>query len=614
MRTGRRRGAESNGDRCPRRCDGCRRCDPGQGVPEDVDHFESLCDTADNAADDAQPSNDDEGDDHLHQKPDPERSLGDDGLETFAAHETFADLLQREQRDLCSGQATPVERSHDAEFSRGAHCPPQRGDDCDRDDEGGRDRQIAVPVAERSCSSIAGRMCDHVPGHVSDRDAGRGQHPEHKSVETHLGHRRDGALRTTFGDADTTLRTAATGDQTAFGTIATVIVVPWHDESGDEEETDDGRPPLLPPEDRVWRHPSELFGVGATSGGAIDAASRSRRTRPRALLALSVAVGAMTFGALLLAADMDEPTDDARRTTITANESLEDGRSAIDSSVFGIRVRRGDQWVRGSSTVYRRDGYLLTTRRLVLGGDEVHVDLGSLGELPAKVVGTDAHTDLAVLYVGIPDLGSSPRWAEPVLGAPISIAGLQAGGQSSSISGTIRVVGIRQRSPDGTVVDGMVGTDVAVPREMTGGALLDDDGAIVGLVNAMFQEDGTSDGVPAVAAPVAVVAAEAMVDSGKAAHAWMGVEVTDLAPDNVAAMGRGGVVVQGVVPDGPAADALVESGDVLVTVAGDDVSSTAALLAVLRRLRVGDTIDLVVIRDGVEHRLEVKLAAKEDDD
>ncbi|MDE0804136.1 MAG: S1C family serine protease [Acidimicrobiales bacterium] len=269
----------------------------------------------------------------------------------------------------------------------------------------------------------------------------------------------------------------------------------------------------------------------------------------------------------------------------------------------------------GSATVFRRDGVLLTTRRLVLDGDEVVVDLGPLGNLPAQVMGTDAHTDVAVLTVDVPDLGQSARWSDEALDGPVSIAGLDGRGRRASIRGTVSATRVRERVPGGAAVDGMLRLDADVPVEMTGGALIDGRGAVVGLVNAMpFEDDDTHGGGQAIAAPIASVVAETLIGDDLTQHAWLGVEVAEVDAEGVAGSGRAGVVVKGLAADGPAAEADVEVGDAVVAVDGADVASTSDLIALLRQRRGGDIVTVDLVRDGTERRVEVTLGARADDD
>ena len=393
--------------------------------------------------------------------------------------------------------------------------------------------------------------------------------------------------------------------------ITTVVFVPWHEDSDEEGSDSDHNRPLLPPEDRIWRHPSELSGVGA------PASERSiTRLRLFPLAALGLAIATLAAGALLVAPGPDAPADDSAADGSPGSEtsSALDGDATSDP-VFGIRVRRGGEWVNGNATVFRRDGVLLTTRRLVVDADDVVVDLGSMGDLSARVMGTDTHTDTAVLSVDVSDLGRSARWSDDALEGPVSIAGLDDRRRRASIRGMVDATRVRERVPGGAAIDGMLRLDADVAVEMTGAALIDERGVVVGLVNAMpFEDDDTHDGGQAIAAPIASVVAKTLIADGRTRHAWLGVDVADVDADGSRGSGRAGVVIKALAADGPAVEAAVAVGDVLVAVDGADVASISDLLATLRQRRGGEVVTIELVRDGVERRVEVTLGARADED
>ena len=402
------------------------------------------------------------------------------------------------------------------------------------------------------------------------------------------------------------------GDRTTAGSITTVVVVPLHKDSDGEDSDSDHNRPLLPPEDRIWRHPSELSGVGTPAPNS----STVTRLRLLSFATLGLVIAALTAGALLVAPGLDEPADDSTADRSPGPETSSTLNSnATNEPVFGIRVRRGSQWVNGNATVFRRDGVLLTTRRLVVDADDVVVDLGPMGELTAQVMGTDAHADTAVLSVDVSDLGRSARWSDDAVEGPVSIAGLDDRRRRASIRGAVSATRVREHVPGGTAVDGMLRLDTEVPVEMTGAALIDERGDVVGLVNAMpFEDDDTHDGSQAIAAPIASVVAETMIGDGRTRHAWLGLEVADVDVEGSTGPRRAGVAVKGLATGGPAAAAGVAVGDVLVAVDDAVVASISDLLATLRQRRGGDIVTVDLIRDGVERRVEATLGARTDDD
>lgn len=379
----------------------------------------------------------------------------------------------------------------------------------------------------------------------------------------------------------------------------------FHDDPSDDEY-EDPRPDehaLLPPEDRLWRHPSELSGVGV-----LDIGKRGRSTSPLGQTKWRfIAVGVVATLAMVSMLDTisrdgtNQDQDQVSRPP--SRETVGDDvvpSTQMMSLVLELRVQRNDEWASASATVYRRDGYVLTVGRLVEGADQLVVVLGNGQRRSATVAGVDTHTDIAVLVVHDTDLGVSTNWSDPSLGTSISLVG-RLRGASSILRGSVRAVAVRERLPTGEAIDGMILTDVPLTAETSGGAVVGGDGAVVGLVNTMpFDEAPHSAGAGAVSAAVVEVVAEQIIDEGRVRHARLGVEVIALTSAEAMQFGRGGVQVAAIEPAGPAATAGVRAGDVITAIGGDDVSSVATLMGSLRKHRPGDSVALRVQRDGIE--------------
>ncbi|MDE0803506.1 MAG: PDZ domain-containing protein [Acidimicrobiales bacterium] len=258
--------------------------------------------------------------------------------------------------------------------------------------------------------------------------------------------------------------------------------------------------------------------------------------------------------------------------------------------------------------MYRQDGYLLTTGRFVDGAEQLVVTLTDGPRRLASVVGVDEHADLAVLAIDIADLGVAADWSRPSLGSSISLVG-RPGNKSSIVSGSVRAVSVRERLPAGTAIDGLILTDVPAMAEMSGGAVVGDDGSVVGLVNTMpFEETAHSTGAGAVAAPVVEVIAEQIIADGTVRHAYLGVEIS------CAQLRRGQEVRSwwrsrlGVEPAGPASLAGLDAGDVITAIGSTEVASVATLVGSLRERRPGELVTLRVHRENVE-QVRVRLGS-----
>lgn len=347
--------------------------------------------------------------------------------------------------------------------------------------------------------------------------------------------------------------------------------------------------PRPSPDDRLWRHPSELFGVGAIDDECRRARGLRRHLRAAAVVAVATAMLGIvltdTFG------DSEDSTtgDQAGRSWLTVPR----GRSGVatrPTGVLEIRVRRDRMWQTASATVFREDGFAVTTGRVVDDADEIVVILGRDGSRPAKVVGTDDHADIAVLQVDA-DVGRPMHWSSPTLGSRVAVVGTTSG---DATSGVIRGIDVRERTPAGAPIDGMLLTDVPVPAEMSGGAVVNDAGAVVGLVNALpFDDSEHAPGTGAVRADVAALIAEQIIAEGFARHAWLGVGVTEAGGPEEPSGGNSVLVTQ-VDALGPAATAGLSVGDLILAVDDNEVTSIPTLMAVLRQHRPGDVVSLLV--------------------
>ncbi|MDE0805557.1 MAG: PDZ domain-containing protein, partial [Acidimicrobiales bacterium] len=279
-------------------------------------------------------------------------------------------------------------------------------------------------------------------------------------------------------------------------------------------------------------------------------------------------------------------------------------RTPESTGVLEIRVRRGNRWQTASATVFPADrSYVVATGRIVDGADEIFVVVRRSDPRPAEIVGTDDHADIAVLEVG-GEVGGSMRWSTPRLGSSVAVIGAPNGGEAAT--GTVRAIDVRESTSTGAAIDGMLLTDVQSEAELSGGAVVDDAGDVVGLVNALpFAASGHAPGTPAVRADVVALIAEQIITDGSARHAWLGVDVAEMSrPDE--ARGRGGVMVAAVEPRGPAATAGIAQGDWILAVEDSQVTSIPSLMAALRQRQPGDVVSLLVGRDRLE-RITVRL-------
>jgi S1-C subfamily serine protease len=291
----------------------------------------------------------------------------------------------------------------------------------------------------------------------------------------------------------------------------------------------------------------------------------------------------------------------------------------VRPAIAKVRVEGAAGASSGSAVLYREDGHLLTNAHVVTGGDHVEVTLADGAAHTARVVGIDEVTDIAVLRIPArPDgephptavLGTAVDLAvgQPVvaIGSPLGLAG-----GTSVTTGVVSALG-QEVEAEGTSLLDMVQTDAAISPGSSGGALLDGTGAVIGITTAVaVTEVGLEGAGFATPVDVARSVGEDIITSGRAVHAWIGVQGSDLDRRTAGEIGvEGGARVERVVEASPADDAGVTPSDVIVAIEEEAVDSMSALVIALRERVPGDEIALDVVRDGERREVAVSLVER----
>jgi serine protease Do len=249
----------------------------------------------------------------------------------------------------------------------------------------------------------------------------------------------------------------------------------------------------------------------------------------------------------------------------------------------------------GTAVAIAPGGYLATAYHVVDQALEITVRLPDGRHLPAELLASDPASDLALLKVAA-DLPPLPYAPEPALGAPVCAVGNQFG---LDLSVTCGVVSALHRAGTGfNPIEDFVQTDAVVNPGASGGALVDAEGRLVGLLSAIFTMDSDADIGVNFAASAALVdrIMGDLMEFGRVHRGKAGLGLDELAAEERAE--ATGVRVRDVLPGGAAEAAGIRAGDLLVAVEGRRIAKVAEAIAALQLKRPGEALKLTLVRDG----------------
>ncbi len=384
----------------------------------------------------------------------------------------------------------------------------------------------------------------------------------------------------------------------------------------------------------------------------------SEKIRIPRRLGTYAAAGALLFALGLGAASTFETrlpaavaqTKDAPPAAKTADQSLPDLVEKLVPSVVNIATISGqaqarpsqapdapfDQYFRdyfernqgprqgsavGSGFIISEDGYVVTNNHVIANATEIKVILWDGTSLPAKLIGKDPRADLALLKV------ESPRKLPPISWGKSESARLGEGviavGNPFGLGGTVTtgIISAQHRHlsnfggiPGSSFVD-FLQTDAAINKGNSGGPLFNMKGEVIGINTAIYSRQGTNVGIAfSIPSDLAVPIIEQLKKYGKTMRGWLGVQIKEVDEDVAKALGlksRAGAVVVNAVPGGPAAQAGILAGDVIIRFDGRPVPNDKRLPQIVAGTEVGKTVDVVLVRKGQEMTVKVKLGELE---
>ncbi len=263
----------------------------------------------------------------------------------------------------------------------------------------------------------------------------------------------------------------------------------------------------------------------------------------------------------------------------------------------------------GSGVVVSHDGYIMTNNHVVETADQIEVAFEDGRKAPAKLVGTDPDTDLAVIKIDMPNL---PAIAfadvdKAKVGDVVLAIGNPFGVGQTVTMGIISALGRSQLGIN--IYENFIQTDAAINPGNSGGALIDTSGNLLGINSAIYSRSGGSLGI-GFAIPVSTVkmVMDAIISKGQVVRGWIGVEPRDITPelaDNLGLPKKDGVIIAAVLKNGPADKSGIRPGDILISIADKPISNMAEMFNLMAQLQPGSQTDMIVLRDNKEVKINV---------
>ncbi|MBF0614839.1 MAG: DegQ family serine endoprotease [Magnetococcales bacterium] len=265
----------------------------------------------------------------------------------------------------------------------------------------------------------------------------------------------------------------------------------------------------------------------------------------------------------------------------------------------------------GSGVIIDADGFILTNHHVIDGADEIKVRLTDEREFIAKVIGSDSKTDLALIQIPVKQKLNIARLGDSdalKVGAWVVAIGNPFGLEATVTAGIISAKG---RSIGNGPYEDFLQTDAAINPGNSGGPLFDLDGHVIGINTAIFSRSGGYMGIGfAIPVNMAKGIVAQLKSSGQVKRGWLGIGIQLVTPELATALGLDaakGALISQVHKNGPAADAGIKPGDVIIQFNGQEIHKMRGLPALVAMTPVGSKVPVVILRDGKERTLQVRI-------
>ncbi|STY93578.1 S1C family serine protease [Moraxella bovis] len=275
----------------------------------------------------------------------------------------------------------------------------------------------------------------------------------------------------------------------------------------------------------------------------------------------------------------------------------------------GQEIDRGASSL-GSGVIVSKDGYIVTNAHVIEKADEITVALNDGRKARATIVGADVESDLAVIKVEMDNLVPLAFRREPIRVGDVALAiGNPFGVGQTVTQGIISATG---RSGLGlTTFEDFIQTDAAINPGNSGGALVDANGALVGINTVIYSRSGGSMGI-GFAIPTTIVeqVMNGLISTGRVSRGWLGVEIAPVRENPTNLTTHEGVVIASVMADGPAGKAGLQAGDVVLSLDGKTIDNANTLIGIVSAKAPDSTLDAVVKRGDDEHELTITVGER----
>jgi len=268
----------------------------------------------------------------------------------------------------------------------------------------------------------------------------------------------------------------------------------------------------------------------------------------------------------------------------------------------------------GSGVIVSENGYVLTNNHVIDGADEIQVALRDGRSSEATVVGTDPESDIAVLKIKVDKLPTMTFANSDKLrvGDVVLAIGNPFGVGQTVTMGIVSATG-RNRVGINTY-ENFIQTDAAINPGNSGGALIDPYGHLVGINTAIFSRSGGSQGIGfAIPVSLAMDVMQQIIKNGRVVRGWLGIEVQDITPALAESFGlkeAKGVIVAGILRNGPAAVAGLKPGDIILDIDNTAIHDSHDVMIATAKKTPGASVNIQIIRQGNEMTLEAKVGER----